>query len=61
MTEEGDTPPRIQKIKSPWASEGKTVLYVVAEGKLLGAFAVEDEIGPNPVRVLRSFIALVSA
>jgi len=30
-----------------WASEGKTVLYVVAEGKLLGAFSLEDEIRPE--------------
>ena len=30
-----------------WASDGNTVLYVVAEGKLLGAFAVEDEIRPE--------------
>src|SRR6266851_5682965 len=36
----------IKKSTTQWASEGKTVLYVVAEGKLLGAFAVEDEIRP---------------
>ncbi len=30
-----------------WTAEGKTVLYVFAEGELLGAFAVEDEIGPE--------------
>ena len=34
----------VEKLTTQWASEGKTVLYVVAEGKLLGAFAVEDEI-----------------
>jgi soluble P-type ATPase len=28
----------------PWVSDGKTVLYAVAQGRLLGAFAVEDEI-----------------
>jgi Cu2+-exporting ATPase len=28
-------------------SQGKTVLFVVAEGKLMGAFAVEDEIRPE--------------
>jgi P-type Cu2+ transporter len=37
-------PPEVEKLTTEWASEGKTVLYVVAEGKLLGAFAVEDEI-----------------
>jgi Cu2+-exporting ATPase len=30
-----------------WASDGKTILYAVAEGRLLGAFAVEDEIRPE--------------
>jgi P-type Cu2+ transporter len=40
-------PPEVEKLTTPWASEGKTVLYVVAEGKLLGAFAVEDEIRPE--------------
>jgi len=38
------TPPDVEKLTTAWASEGKTVLYVVAEGELLGAFAVEDEI-----------------
>ncbi len=40
-------PPELQKLTTSWASEGKTVLYVVAEGRLLGAFAVEDEIRPE--------------
>jgi len=40
-------PPEVQKLKTAWATEGKTVLYVVAEGRLLGAFAVEDEIRPE--------------
>ena len=39
--------PEVEKLTNRWASEGKTVLYVVAEGKLLGAFAVEDEIRPE--------------
>ena len=37
-------PPQVEKLTTTWASEGKTVLYVVAEAQLLGAFAVEDEI-----------------
>jgi Cu2+-exporting ATPase len=37
----------VETLTTAWASEGKTVLYVVAEGKLLGAFAVEDEIRPE--------------
>ena len=39
--------PEVEKLTTVWASEGKTVLYVVAEGQLLGAFAVEDEIRPE--------------
>jgi Cu2+-exporting ATPase len=37
-------PPEVEKSASAWASEGKTVLYIVAGGHLLGALAVEDEI-----------------
>jgi Cu2+-exporting ATPase len=46
---EGKTtvPTEVEKLTTQWAFEGKTVLYVVAEGKLLGAFAVEDEIRPE--------------
>jgi len=40
-------PSEVEKLATQWAFEGKTVLYVVAEGNLLGAFAVEDEIRPE--------------
>ncbi len=40
-------PAEVEKLTTQWASQGKTVLYVVAEGKLFGAFAVEDEIRPE--------------
>ncbi|HMJ20871.1 MAG TPA: heavy metal translocating P-type ATPase, partial [Terriglobales bacterium] len=40
-------PSEVEKLTAAWASEGKTVLYVVADGRLLGAFAVEDEIRPE--------------
>jgi soluble P-type ATPase len=40
-------PPDIEKVTSKWAADGKTVLYAVEEGRLLGAFAVEDEIRPE--------------
>src|SRR6266852_2013998 len=40
-------PLEVEKLTTSWASEGKTVLYVVAEDRLLGAFAVEDEIRPE--------------
>ena len=48
VSETGITvPPEVEKMTSAWASEGQTILYVVAEGRLLGAFAVEDEIRPE--------------
>ena len=40
-------PPELEERTAAWRSEGKTVLYVIAQGKLLGAFAVEDEIRPE--------------
>jgi Cu2+-exporting ATPase len=40
-------PPEVEKLTIAWASDGKTVLYALAQGRLLGAFAVEDEIRPE--------------
>lgn len=40
-------PPEVEKVTTTWASDGKTVLYAVAQGRLLGAFAVEDETRPE--------------
>ena len=40
-------PPTVEKLTAAWASDGKTVLYAVAEGQVLGAFAVEDQIRPE--------------
>lgn len=40
-------PSEVDKLTTEWASEGKTVLYVVAEGRLLGAFGIEDQIRPE--------------
>jgi P-type Cu2+ transporter len=40
-------PPEVEKLTAAWASDGKTVLYAVTQGRLLGAFAVEDEIRPE--------------
>ena len=37
-------PPEVNNLATVWAADGKTVLFVVARGRLLGAFAVEDEI-----------------
>jgi Cu2+-exporting ATPase len=40
-------PPEVEKLTIGWASDGKTVLYAVAQGRLLGGFAVEDENRPE--------------
>src|SRR5579864_8732602 len=40
-------PPEVEKLTTAWASDGKTVLYALAQDRLLGAFAVEDEIRPE--------------
>ena len=40
-------PPEVERLTAAWASDGKTVLYALAQGRLLGAFAVEDEIRPE--------------
>ena len=40
-------PAELEKRTAAWSSDGKTVLYAVADDRLLGAFAVEDEIRPE--------------
>jgi Cu2+-exporting ATPase len=40
-------PPELAKTMTAWAAEGKTVIYVIAQTNLIGAFAVEDEIRPE--------------
>jgi P-type Cu2+ transporter len=37
-------PSEVETLTAAWVSEGKTVLYAVSQGQLLGAFAAEDEI-----------------
>src|SRR3984893_19396261 len=46
-------PPEIEKLTTVWASEGKTVLYILAEEEVLGAFAIEDEIRPESYEAVR--------
>jgi P-type Cu2+ transporter len=45
-------PPAVEKLTTAWASDGKTVLYALAQGRLLGAFAVEDEIRPESLEAV---------
>jgi Cu2+-exporting ATPase len=40
-------PPELDRAVSPWASDGKTVLYVLRDSVVIGALAVEDEIRPE--------------
>jgi len=42
-----DVLPEIEKQAAAWASAGKTVLYVLEDGRLLGGLAAEDEIRPE--------------
>jgi Cu2+-exporting ATPase len=42
-----EPPPEIEKVSTTWASEGKTVIYVVVDRRLMGAFAIEDQIRPE--------------
>jgi Cu2+-exporting ATPase len=51
-------PPEVAKLTTAWASEGKTVLYAAAQGQLLGAFAVEDEIRPESSEAVRELHGL---
>lgn len=45
-------PSPVEQVAGAWASEGKTVLYVVGGGQLLGALAVEDEIRPESLEAV---------
>jgi Cu2+-exporting ATPase len=48
LSERNVTPsPELARATTAWASEGKTVLFVVSQNGVLGAFAVEDEIRPE--------------
>jgi Cu2+-exporting ATPase len=53
-------PPEVEKMMTQWASEGKTVLSVVSEGILLGAFAAEDEIRPESIEAVEELHRLAS-
>jgi Cu2+-exporting ATPase len=42
----------------PWAGEGRTILHVVADGRIVGALALEDEIRPESHEAVRDLHAL---
>src|SRR5499427_5257462 len=48
LSELNVTPPaELTKATAAWAAEGKTVLFVISQNRVIGAFAVEDEIRPE--------------
>ncbi|MCC7156089.1 MAG: heavy metal translocating P-type ATPase [Bryobacterales bacterium] len=47
-----NVPPEIESAAASWASEGKTVFYAVADGRLLGAVAAEDQIRPESAQAV---------
>src|SRR6266404_5346052 len=51
-------PSEVEKMTAAWGSDGKTVLYAVAQGRLLGAFTVEDEIRPESAEAVTELHAL---
>jgi Cu2+-exporting ATPase len=51
-------PAELEKRTAAWSSDGKTVLYAVAQGGLLGAFTVEDEIRPESAEAVTELHAL---
>jgi P-type Cu2+ transporter len=40
-------PPELEDVTANWAAKGKTVTFVMEEERLLGAFALEDQIRPE--------------
>jgi Cu2+-exporting ATPase len=39
--------PELAQLAQAWAAEGRTILHVIADGKVVGALALEDEIRPE--------------
>ena len=49
--------PSLAEQTSAWAKDGRTVLHVVADGRVVGALAVEDEIRPESVEAVQELHA----
>ena len=59
LEELGVAPPaEIATATDAWAAEGRTVLHVVADGQVLGALSVEDEIRPESREAVERLHAL---
>ena len=46
-------PAELEKTAMAWASAGQTVLYVVADGRVIGSLGVEDEIRPESAEAVK--------
>jgi Cu2+-exporting ATPase len=46
-------PTELEKVTTAWASAGQTVLYVIVDGRVIGAVAVEDEIRPESAEAVK--------
>ena len=47
-------PPELDQAVSTWMSEGRTVLYVLRDGAVIGTLAVEDEIRPESAEAVKA-------
>jgi Cu2+-exporting ATPase len=50
---QASVPSEIEKGAGVWASEGRTVLYVIADSRVIGAVSVEDEIRPESAEAIK--------
>ena len=48
-----EAPPELTAVTDGWAAVGRTVLHAVADGRVLGAVAVEDEIRPESFEAVK--------
>jgi P-type Cu2+ transporter len=46
-------PTELEKTATAWASEGRTVLYVIVDARVVGTVAVEDEIRPESAEAVK--------
>lgn len=51
-------PAELERVAAEWSAEGRTVLAVVVDGRVVGALAVEDEIRPESAAAVASLHAL---
>jgi len=47
-------PSELEHLIETWSSEGRTVLYVLQDGAVIGSIAVEDEIRPESVEAVKA-------